>query len=90
MCFTTQVFNGGSDFNEPVKRCLDRLTDAKWANSDILLVSDGELRQPGVEIMRKLSGRALTDSITLFLFLTPRCLSACACVCRVGEGGEQS
>lgn len=37
----TQVFNGGSDFNEPVRRCLDRLTDAKWANSDILLVSGG-------------------------------------------------
>lgn len=36
------MFNGGSDFNEPVKRCLTRLTDAKWANSDILLVSDGE------------------------------------------------
>ena len=51
-----QVFNGGSDFNEPVKRCLDRLHTAAWANSDILLVSDGELRQPGSEIMRKLSG----------------------------------
>lgn len=24
--------------SEPVRRCLDRLTDAKWANSDILLV----------------------------------------------------
>jgi uncharacterized protein with von Willebrand factor type A (vWA) domain len=35
------VFNGGSDFNEPVTRCLNRLTDAKWANSDILLVSGG-------------------------------------------------
>ena len=33
-----QVFNGGSDFNTPVTRCLDRLHDAKWANSDILLV----------------------------------------------------
>lgn len=32
------------------------LQDAKWANSDILLVSDGELRQPGQEVMRKLSG----------------------------------
>jgi hypothetical protein len=47
-----QVFNGGSDFNEPVKRCLDRLTDARWANSDILLVSDGELRQPAQEVCR--------------------------------------
>lgn len=54
--FLEKVFNGGSDFNEPVKRCLDRLTNSKWANSDILLVSDGELRQPGQEIMRKLSG----------------------------------
>jgi uncharacterized protein with von Willebrand factor type A (vWA) domain len=54
--FLEKVFNGGSDFNAPVQKCLDRLHDAKWANSDILLVSDGELRQPGPEIMRKLSG----------------------------------
>lgn len=40
--FLEALFNGGSDFNEPLKRCLNRLTDAKWANSDILLVS-GEL-----------------------------------------------
>ena len=25
--------------SEPIRRCLDRLTNAKWANSDILLVS---------------------------------------------------
>eukprot|EP00884_Botryococcus_braunii_P013814 jgi/Botrbrau1/22433/Bobra.0091s0035.1 len=56
LSFLEKVFNGGSDFNEPVRRCLDRLTEAKWANSDILLVSDGELRQPSQEIMRKLSG----------------------------------
>lgn len=55
-----QVFNGGSDFNEPIKRCLDRLHTAAWANSDILLVSDGELRQPGIEIMRKLAGKTVT------------------------------
>ncbi|KAG7670575.1 hypothetical protein Ndes2437B_g05113 [Nannochloris sp. 'desiccata'] len=54
--FLEKTFNGGSDFNAPVQRCLDRLTDAKWANSDILLVSDGELRQPGGDVMRKLSG----------------------------------
>lgn len=56
LTFLEKVFNGGSDFNEPIRRCLGRLTDAKWANSDILLVSDGELRQPGQDIMRKLSG----------------------------------
>ena len=40
------------------------LQDAKWANSDILLVSDGELRQPGQEVMRS--------------YLVPRTSSACA------------
>ena len=54
--FLEAVFNGGSDFNEPIRRCLDRLRKARWANSDILIVSDGELRQPGQEVMQKLSG----------------------------------
>ena len=39
MDFLEKIFNGGSDFNEPIKRCLDRLTNSAWANSDILLVS---------------------------------------------------
>ncbi len=39
--FLERVFNGGSDFNTPVTKCLERLTDAKWANSDILMVSGG-------------------------------------------------
>lgn len=52
LSFLEKVFNGGSDFNEPIKRCLDRMSEAKWANSDILLVSDGELRQPGQEVRR--------------------------------------
>lgn len=51
LTFLEKTFNGGSDFNEPVTRCLQRLTDAKWANSDILLVSDGELRQPAHEVV---------------------------------------
>ena len=54
--FLEKTFNGGSNFNAPIQMCLDRLTQAQWANSDILLVSDGELRQPQHEIMRKLSG----------------------------------
>lgn len=54
--FLEKTFNGGSDFNAPVQKCLERLTESKWANSDVLLVSDGELRQPNGEIMRKLAG----------------------------------
>lgn len=56
MEFLESTFNGGSNFNAPIQMCLDRLTQSKWANSDILLVSDGELRQPEHEIMRKLAG----------------------------------
>ena len=56
LTFLEKVFNGGSDFNEPIARCLGRLTDKAWANSDILIVSDGELRQPGQDVMRKLAG----------------------------------
>ncbi len=69
-CVAVQVFNGGSDFNEPVKRCLDRLHTSAWANSDILLVSDGELRQPGPEIMRKLAGACNSPS-------DPLCVVVC-------------
>jgi len=56
LTFLEKVFNGGSDFNTPIARCLGRLTDKAWANSDILIVSDGELRQPAQEVMRKLAG----------------------------------
>jgi len=55
LSFLEAVFNGGSDFNEPIKRCLDRMAEAEWANSDILLVSDGELRQPGPEVAARLT-----------------------------------
>lgn len=56
LSFLEKTFNGGSDFNEPIARCLRRLHDRAWANSDVLIVSDGELRQPGVDVMRQLAG----------------------------------
>ena len=51
-----KVFNGGSDLNEPMKRCMDKLHQAEWSNSDVLIVSDGELRCPQDDLMRQLSG----------------------------------
>ena len=54
--FLERTFNGGSNFDEPIKRCLGRLLDAEWANSDILIVSDGELRPPAPEWAKKLAG----------------------------------
>ena len=46
---------------KPVKRCLDRLTDSKWANSDILLVSGESQEEPWSECgsqARQLGGNA--------------------------------
>jgi uncharacterized protein with von Willebrand factor type A (vWA) domain len=52
--FLEKVFNGGSDFNEPVKRCLDRLTNAQWANSDILLVSGKVVMEGSVPYLERM------------------------------------
>ena len=38
LTFLEKVFNGGSDFNEPIRRSLSRLTDSICSYSDILLV----------------------------------------------------
>ena len=56
LSFLEATFNGGSNFSSPIEACLKKLSQAQWANSDILIVSDGELRQPKHEIMRSLSG----------------------------------
>ena len=54
--FLEKVFNGGSDLNEPLKRCMDKLHQAEWSNSDVLIVSDGELRCPAEALMKQLAG----------------------------------
>lgn len=52
LSFLEATFNGGSNFSSPIEACLKKLSQAQWSNSDILIVSDGELRQPKHEIMR--------------------------------------
>jgi hypothetical protein len=56
LSFLEKVFNGGSDLNEPMKRCMDKLHKAEWSNSDVLIVSDGELRCPQEALMKQLVG----------------------------------
>merc|ERR1712224_328198 len=34
--FLEKVFNGGSDLNEPLKRCMDKLMEKEWANSELM------------------------------------------------------
>ena len=58
--FMERSFNGGSDLNTPLGACIRRLATAEWANSDILVVSDGELRQPSAEVTRSI-GAAKAD-----------------------------
>ena len=61
--FLEKVFNGGSDLNEPLKRCMDKLMEKEWANSDVLIVSDGELRSPAPELMKKIAGAKQKHSL---------------------------
>ena len=46
--FLAYSFNGGTDVAGPLRRALTYLEDQQWAESDILLVSDGELPIPPV------------------------------------------
>jgi uncharacterized protein with von Willebrand factor type A (vWA) domain len=50
--FLTCSFNGGTDADEPLWRSLARLRDAAWADADILMVTDGEIRPPAPELVR--------------------------------------
>ena len=52
--FLAGSFHGGTDVDEPFIRALDRLGQEEWSNSDILLVTDGEIRPPDVDVVAKL------------------------------------
>lgn len=42
---------GGTDVDAPLIRSLQRLGEEEWAQADILMVTDGEIRPPGEEVM---------------------------------------
>ncbi len=46
LSFLSASFHGGTDVDEPLRRCVARLRDAAWRDADILLVSDGEIPEP--------------------------------------------
>ncbi|KAK3254013.1 hypothetical protein CYMTET_36757, partial [Cymbomonas tetramitiformis] len=46
LAFLSGSFRGGTDVTSPLREAMDRLEDPSWANSDVLLVSDGELQMP--------------------------------------------
>lgn len=41
---------GGTDVDAPLIRSLDKLDREEWAQADILMVTDGEIRPPGEEV----------------------------------------
>lgn len=41
--------------DEPFKRALERLKEAEWANSDILMVTDGEIPPPAPQLVADLA-----------------------------------
>ena len=52
--FLAGSFHGGTDVDEPFIRALERLGQEEWANADILLVTDGEIRPPDVDMVAQL------------------------------------
>ena len=52
--FLSGSFHGGTDVDEPLKRCLARLRDAAWRDADILLVTDGEIPPPDAGLLAAL------------------------------------
>jgi uncharacterized protein with von Willebrand factor type A (vWA) domain len=53
--FLTMSFNGGTDADEPLWRSLARLRDDQWADADILMVTDGEIRPPSSDLIDSLT-----------------------------------
>jgi uncharacterized protein with von Willebrand factor type A (vWA) domain len=54
LTFLSGSFHGGTDVDEPLKRCLARLRDAEWQDADILLVTDGEIPRPDAALLSAL------------------------------------
>eukprot|EP00241_Pyramimonas_parkeae_P004057 CAMPEP_0114231982 /NCGR_PEP_ID=MMETSP0058-20121206/4352_1 /TAXON_ID=36894 /ORGANISM="Pyramimonas parkeae, CCMP726" /LENGTH=614 /DNA_ID=CAMNT_0001343403 /DNA_START=229 /DNA_END=2073 /DNA_ORIENTATION=+ len=55
LVFLTMSFNGGTDVDEPLWRSLARLKTAEWADADMLLVTDGEIRPPNPDLITSLN-----------------------------------
>ena len=47
-------FHGGTDVDEPLRRCIARIGERAWSQADILLVTDGELPEPDAELLAQL------------------------------------
>lgn len=52
--FVAHSFHGGTDLMEPLNRALQRLGEEVWNNSDILMVTDGEVPMPADEVVDRL------------------------------------
>jgi uncharacterized protein with von Willebrand factor type A (vWA) domain len=55
LAFLAGSFHGGTDVDEPLRRCLARSAQREWANADVLLVTDGELPPPDELLLEALA-----------------------------------
>jgi len=52
-------FHGGTDVDEPLRRCVARIGEQAWKDADILLVTDGELPTPNPTLLAQLDALRL-------------------------------
>ncbi|KAL6776203.1 hypothetical protein ACKKBG_A20245 [Auxenochlorella protothecoides x Auxenochlorella symbiontica] len=53
--FLAHSFNGGTELDEPLRRCMARVTLEEWKLADILIVTDGQLAAPAPLICEQLA-----------------------------------
>lgn len=58
-------FHGGTDVEEPLRRCLCRISERAWSQADILLVTDGELPLPEPGLLAQLSDLRLRQGLNV-------------------------
>lgn len=55
------AFNGGTDFDGPISRVCDLVSEAPWSKADVVFVSDGECEASRASLKRLDAARRRTD-----------------------------
>ena len=56
---------GGTDVDAPLIRSLEQLDREEWAQADIMMVTDGEIRMPGEEVQTCVPSFASPGALSL-------------------------
>ena len=58
-------FMGGTDVDEPLRRCLSRLQEKEWELADLLFVTDGEIPDPSSTLLAEVNALKENKGLTV-------------------------